>query len=217
MPVRLGQPVRPGDLVLSSQLAFPVALTSGGGTPVKRAEYEIRPRLPLRLFALDSRSAYSTAGKGLRAFDISTAPVDIVRVETVAQRKPTLAYIEMHDAAAGLHIASGVFAREGDNAWRWAGPRSVVLLARPAGDAAIEATFRLHEANPGRHVTLALDGKIAAEATYRAPGLYTLRGDGGAGADTAVATLTIDQSFRVPGDNRDLGLILTGIGFRAVR
>ena len=81
------QAVRAGDVVVTSELGYPVHFTTGGGALTKIAETEIRPALPLRLIALETRSAYSTIDRGYLPFDISTGPIDRVRAEIVVERR----------------------------------------------------------------------------------------------------------------------------------
>ncbi len=52
LPLLRGQAVRPGDLVVSSELAFPIQFSTGGGVLAPLAEREIRASLPLRLSGL---------------------------------------------------------------------------------------------------------------------------------------------------------------------
>jgi hypothetical protein len=63
-------------------------------------------------------------------------------------------------------------------------------------------------------VTIALNDHTVASQTYSAPGAYSLssppvKPDG----DTAKLTITVDKSFSAPGDSRQLGIILTEVGF----
>src|SRR5262249_46372502 len=73
VPFKRTQGVRPGDIVVTSALAYPLEFTTGGGTAAPLAQAEIRPSLPLRLVGLGSRSGYSTIEKGFLPFDISNA------------------------------------------------------------------------------------------------------------------------------------------------
>jgi len=58
---------------------------------------------------------------------------------------------------------------------------------------------------------------IAAE-TYAKPGLYTLKSAPVLPpGDTATVALAIDRTFSVPGDHRQLGVILTAAGFLPAR
>jgi hypothetical protein len=59
-----------------------------------------------------------------------------------------------------------------------------------------------------------LDGRQVASQTYPAPGTYTLESPPvrAAGA-VAIAEIAIDETFFAPRDSRELGIVLTGVGF----
>ena len=211
LPLERGQVLRAGDIVVSSQLAYPIEFTA---PTAAIAEQAIRASLPLQLIGLEARSGYSTATKGLRPFDISTAPIDIVRAVIVLDRHPALAYLPMNAPEASDQIVSGLYALEG-GAWRWMSASAVVLLKGPAQPLPIEAVFTIPDSAPARHVELVLDGRIVASETYTGPGTYTLKSppQPAAGA-TASVTLTLDRTFSVPGDHRELGVVVSSIGFR---
>ena len=54
LPILRGQPLRPGEILISSALNYPVQVTTGGGQLVPLAESEITSTLPFRLIALNS-------------------------------------------------------------------------------------------------------------------------------------------------------------------
>ena len=211
LPLERGQVLRAGDIVVSSQLAYPIAFTA---PTALIAEQAIRATLPLQLIGLEARSGYSTATKGLRPFDISTAPIDIVRAAVVLDRHPTLTYLPMNAPEARDQIISGLYEVE-SGAWRWMSRSAVVLLKSPAQPLPIEAVFTIPDAAPARHVELLLDGRVAASETYGGPGAYTLKSPPQPLAgETATVTLTVDRTFSAPGDRRELGMVVAGIGFR---
>lgn len=210
IPLERGQVLRAGDIVVSSQLAYPVEFTAPTAT---LAEREIRAWLPLQIIGLEARSGYSTASKGLRPFDISSAPIDIVREAMVLDRHPVLADLPMGAAEAHDQIVSGLYELEG-GAWRWMAGSAVVLLKSPAQALPVEAVFTIPDAAPARHVELLLDGRVVASETYTGPGAYTLKSAPQSPAGgTATATLTVDRTFSVPGDHRELGVVVQAIGF----
>ena len=211
LPLERGQVLRAGDMVVSSLLAYPIEFTAPTATI---AEQAIRASLPLQLIGLEARSGYSTATKGLRPFDISTAPIDIVRAAIVLERRPTLAYLPMNAPEASAQIVSGLYALEG-GAWRWMSGSAVVLLKSPGQPLPLEAGFTIPDSAPARHVELLLDGRVVASETYSAPGTYTLKSPPQSPAGpTATVTLNVDRTFSVPGDRRELGVVVSGIGFR---
>jgi hypothetical protein len=211
LPLQRGQVLRPGDIVVSSSLAYPVAITA----PVAPiAEQAIRASLPLQLIGLHAHSGYSTATKGLLPFDVSTQPIDIVRADIVLERRPTLSFLPLNAPEAASQIISGLYELEG-GAWRWTAGSAAVLLKSPPHPLPVEAVFSIPEAAPARRVRLLLDGREIVSQTYGGPGAYTLKSppQSPTGA-SATVTLAIDRTFSVPGDHRELGIVVSAIGFR---
>jgi hypothetical protein len=210
LPLRRSQTVRPGDVIVTSELAYPLEFTTGGGTLARLAQSEIRPSIPLRLIGLYSRSGYSTVDKGFLPFDISTAAVDRVRAEQVVKRDPTRDDLPMNAPEAREQIVSGVYGLEGGNSWRWMSGRAVILLKKPNRPAPLRVSLYIHDSAPARKITLLLDGVQVAEQTYSVPGKYVLQSQPASGS---VVTIIADKTFSVPGDHRELGVILTDVGF----
>lgn len=211
LPLERGQMLRAGDIVISSRLAYPVEFNAPTA-PI--AEQAIRASLPFQLIGLEARSGYSTATKGLLPFDISSAPIDILRAAVVLDRHPALSYLPMNAPEAPYQIVSGLYGLE-SGAWRWMSGSAVVLLKSPAQPLPIEAVFTIPDPAPARHVELLLDGRVIASATYSGPGAKTLRSppQSPAGPSSTV-TLALDRTFSVPGDHRELGVVVSAIGFR---
>ncbi|MGA2329577.1 MAG: glycosyltransferase family 39 protein [Bryobacteraceae bacterium] len=213
IPLQRNTALRVGDLVLTSDLG---AFSPPGNIPrTLLSEEAISSWLPFRLIGLDSRSGYSTAAAGLRPFDLSVTPIDRVRAEVIAARRPTLVYLPMEAPEAENHIVGGLYGLE-SGTWRWTARRAVVALKAPDHPLALEATFYIPENAPARHIQLLADGEVVAEETFSEPGEYTLRSSGPLPAAPGVVNvvLALDQTFRPPGDDRDLGVVLKGIGFR---
>ena len=212
LPLLRSTEPRPGDLVLTSDLG---AFEGAGAGPRKMlAKAAITSSLPFRLIGLGSRSGYSTAAMGLRPFDISAAPIDRVRAEIVAERRPTLSYLPMDSPEAKDDIVAGLGNLE-SGTWRWTARRAVVMLKAPERPAAVEASFYIPDNAPARHFQLLVDGQVMVERTFPGPGEYTLRSEAFAvGARYASVELVLDATFRAPGDARDLGVVLKGIGFK---
>ncbi|WP_321473964.1 glycosyltransferase family 39 protein [uncultured Paludibaculum sp.] len=214
LPVLRGQTLHPGDILISSQLSSGVPYTTGGGQAVEQMRAAIIPTLPLRLLGLGSRSGYSSAEKGLWPFDISGGPVDIVTKSLIIEKKPELSWLPMATMAAQSQIVSGVYDLEGEQ-WRWTTGRAVFLLKPPPSAQPLVAKIYIPDPAPGRTVTLTLNGVEVAKQTFGKPESYTLEtGPLTAPGDTATVTLSIDKEFSPPGDNRQLGMILTSIGFQ---
>lgn len=213
LPLRREQAIRPGDVVVTSELAYPVHSLSGGGALTPIAAREIRATLPLRLIALDTRSAYSTVDRGFLPFDISDGAIDRLRAEVMVEREPALAYLPMSAPEAEQQLVSGVYSLEG--AFRWTAGQAVILLKSPPAATAVQAVFTIHPLSPARRVSLSVDGVTVAEQTYSGPGAYTLASAALRPAKPAATlTIAVDKTFSAPGDRRELGIVLTAAGFR---
>jgi hypothetical protein len=211
LPLTGKQPLRPGDIVVSSELAHPVSF-SAPTAPIAMAE--IRPSIPLRLIGLESHSGYSTVAKGFWPFGISTGPIDRVRADLVVERRPTLEYLPMNAPQASEQIVSGIYQLEEGN-WRWISGRAVLLLKSPSQPLPIKVRFTIPPVSPARRVTLLLENREILSQGFPGPGSYTLATQPQA-VNTATSTLTIvvDRVFSVPGDARQLGIIVTEAGFQ---
>jgi Dolichyl-phosphate-mannose-protein mannosyltransferase len=214
LPLHQGQAIHPNEMVVSSKLGFPVPFTTGGGLLAPVAERTITSAIPLRLVALQGRSAYSTTMLGLRPFDVSRAPIDQVSAAIMIERKPTLTDLPMNAPEAEQQIVSGVYQLEGGE-WRWMSQSASILLKPPPQPMAVEIHFTIPAASPVRRVTLTLDDRVVASEVYSSPGAYVLsapvtKPEG----DTAKLTISADRSFAVRGDNRQLSIILSEAGFK---
>ena len=210
LPLKKTQRLRPGDIVVSSELGASVNPVAPFA-PLRAAD--IRPALPLRLIGLESHSGYSTVARGFWPFGVSAGPIDRVRAVEVAERHPTLAYLPMNAPQAADQIVGGIFALE-DNRFRWMSRSAVVALASPPAALPLRATFTIPPQARARRVTLLLDGRQVASQTYPAPGTYTLESPPvrAAGA-VAMVEIAINETFFAPPDSRELGIVLTGVGF----
>lgn len=203
IPLAQGQTVDPGDLVVTSELLGPLPL----GTPSARlSQREIRPSIPLRMISLNGRSAYSAISRGLLPFEISSRPIDEIRADIAVE--PRLTYVDPRDPAAAAQLLDGVFP-DG-----WTSAEGKILLKVPDSPPPIQVKLYLPPASPARHVRLAVSGGAVAETGMPAPGVYTLETNAPPGARSVVVTISVDKTFRAPGDVRDLGLVLTSAGFR---
>ena len=200
-----GQMLQPDEMIVSSELAsLPV-----NAALVPIAQREIRPAIPLRILSLDGRSAYSTASpRGLLPFEISTGPIDRVRAEMVMERKPELTYLDPKDPKAKSQIISGLYP-DG-----WMSDSATILLKRPEHPASLRAGFYIAPSAPARHVRMLVDGQLVAEETFAGPGAYTIAVPMVGTAPSLTVTLTVDKTFYAPGDQRKLGMLITGIGFK---
>lgn len=213
LPLERGQVVQPGDMVVSSSLANPLKFTTGGGIPAPVAAMGITSRIPLRLLALNTRSAYSSAGLGLRPFDISRGPIDFVRADIVVERTPTREYVPMNAPDAEQQIVSGIYDLE-EKKWRWTSAKAVVLLKSPTTPAPLKVELFIPDQAPARTVQLSVDDRPLPAYKYDRPGAYTITTPPvtPAGATTTL-TISVDKTFSAGGDQRSLGVVLTGAGF----
>lgn len=212
-PVVRGETLRPGDMLITSDLMSSVPFTTGGGVRVEQSSVLVQPTLPLRLIGLGSRSGYSSVGFGLWPFDVTAAPVDRITISTIVERKPALSWVDMKLSAADAQIVSGVYQVE-NGQWRWSSPRAVLLLKPPAASAPVRVNLYLPEAAPGRQIVLTLNGETIHQQTLSGSGLHEIvTAPRTVSSETAALTITIDRGFAPPGDSRQLGFILTGAGF----
>jgi hypothetical protein len=161
------------------------------------------------LIGLNSKAGYSTASSGFRAFDVSTDPIDRVRIEAVLERHPTLSYLRMNAPEAPNQIASGVYQLE--QQWRWMSGRAVILLKPPPAPVPLRVTIYIPDPAPARQVRIMLDGQELHTQALAGPGAHAITTKPASGSSV---TISVDKTFSVPGDHRELGAILSEVGFR---
>ena len=210
LPVLENQQIPPGDLLVTSALAYPVPLLHGGSSAVLLRSQEIRPRIPLRTVGLETGSAYSSMERGFYPFGISNGVIDRLRAEVLVQKQATRSFLDFATPAADEQIAAGIYAADG-NPWRWMAKSATVFFKAPLTPAPIEVRFYIPDAATARTVVLTLDGTVIATQSYRGPGTYTLRTAPQSGT---VLTISLDKSFTVRTDHRELGVILSGAGYK---
>ncbi|MGA3236215.1 MAG: hypothetical protein ABSG03_07930 [Bryobacteraceae bacterium] len=210
LPLVKTQTLRPGDIVVSSELnhSSDVSFVGGGGQATTIAQAEIGSAIPLRIIGLGSHSGFSSSSAGLWPFGISDGPIDRIRAAEIGERHVTLEYLPMKAPEADEQIVSGIYAD------RWMGKSGVVALKSPPGPRKLRVVFYVQNASPPRTVRLLLDGREVASGVYSEPGPYTLESQAvqAAGA-TATVEIDVDRTFFAPGDARALGIVLTEVGF----
>jgi hypothetical protein len=196
--------VQPGDVVVTSDLSNPLP----AGVPLTPFyQIEIHPRLPLRLTSLDGRSAYSFGSHGLLPFEISKGPIDRVHADIAIE--PELSFLDPHDPKAAAQFVSGIYV-DG-----WTAQQATVLLRVPSGATTLSASFFVAPGAPARHVSLSSNGRVLVEREIpKDDTLYTVSAPAPFGSTSLAVTLSVDKTFLVSTDKRDLGVIVTGIGFR---
>ncbi|HWY47978.1 MAG TPA: glycosyltransferase family 39 protein [Bryobacteraceae bacterium] len=215
LPLLQGQTLRPGEMVVSSSLGYPIPLMAGGGALAPLAERTITSAIPLRLVALHGKSAYSTTMFGLRPFDVSHRVIDQLRAEVVVEHKPVLSNLRMNAPEAGQQIVSGVYQLE-NGEWRWMGKTAVILLKPPAAPSPLVVRFFIPDSAPARQVRLAVNDRVVVSQDFPAPGTFTvastpLKPEG----DSVTVTISVDKTFSSQSDRRELGIILTEAGFQS--
>jgi hypothetical protein len=210
LPVASGQTIHPGEMLITSDLGYPAPINIGGGQLTPVAEQEIHATLPLRIIALNTKSGYSTASFGYRPFDLSFGPIDRVRAQVVIERTPTSSYLTMNSPDAPGQIVSGLYQLE-QSAWRWMGEKAIVLLKPPVQPAPLHVSFVIPDQAPARRLTVSLDGTVIADENYQKPGSYTITTKPVSGSTLAIS---VDKAFSVPGDGRQLGVVVSELGFR---
>ncbi|PWU12543.1 MAG: hypothetical protein C5B51_00445 [Terriglobia bacterium] len=205
LPLVKTQHLRPGDIVVSSALGHAVEYTE---PRTALAQTGIRPDLPLRLIGLESRSGFSSASQGLYPFGVSNGIIDQVRADLIGERRVTLQYLPMTAPEAADQIVSGVFADH------WMGAAATVVLRSPSAPQPLALAFYIAPQAAARRVALSLDGREIAAQTYPAPGAYTLQSAPvRPSGSVATVEIRVDRTFMVPGDRRDLGIVLAAVGF----
>jgi hypothetical protein len=167
----------------------------------------IRPKIPLRLVSLSGRSAYSSASQGLLPFEISLGPIDYVYVETVIE--PKLSYLDPKDPNAASQFIRGL------SADGWTAQEASVVLKVPAAPTTLEAAIWRSPASQATHVRLLVNGEARAERDLPAPGPYTISIPAPpTTSESITVSLSVDKVFSAAGDERQLGVVITGIGYR---
>ena len=115
--------------------------------------------------------------------------------------------------AAAQQIVSGVYQLE-NGQWRWMSQTAVIMLKPPPQPSRLEIRFTIPDQSPARQVNVDLNNQRVASQVYPSPGAYTLttpplKPEG----DSTTVTVTVDKVFSVPTDRRQLGIILTEVGF----
>ncbi|HEV2446466.1 MAG TPA: hypothetical protein VGS58_11110 [Candidatus Sulfopaludibacter sp.] len=200
--------LRPGDIVVSSELGHSSEITAPV-TPL--AKLEIHSAIPLRLIGLEGGSGYSDVSRGMWPIGISTGVIDRVRAVQIGERHPTLEYVKLDSPQAAAHIVSGIYTND-----RWMSKSAVVVVKSPETAKPLSVNFYISDLAKARKITLLLDDRVVASQTYSKPGeAYTLTSSPVKPAGpSAMVGIEVDRTFNAPGDNRDLGVVLIGVGFK---
>jgi len=210
LPLTKAQRLRAGDIIVSSQLSHavePTVLLAPAAPTL-----EIQPAIPLRIIGLASHSAYSTAALDrLWPFGLSAGVIDRVRTSRVVERHPTLSYVDMKAPEAKDQIVSGIWPDD-----HWMSASGVVIVKSPLAAMPLTVDFYVPPNAPARHIALLLDDReiCATPIAGPGPGELTCPAPLLPARATAMIEIRVDKTFRVPPDERDLGIVLLGAGFR---
>jgi hypothetical protein len=131
-----------------------------------------------------------------------------VTASVIGERHVTLEFLPMDAPEAREQIVSGIYPDH------WMTGTAIVALKSPSEPRKLKLSFYLPKAVPARRLTLKLDGREIAAEVFGEPGAHTLESAPiRPGAATATVEISINPTFRAPGDARDLGAVVTSIGF----
>jgi hypothetical protein len=210
LPLQKTTKLRADDIILSSQLSHAVEPTVLLATAAPMME--IRPAIPLRLIGLESHSGYSSAALDrLWPFGLSAGVIDRVRTSRVVERHPTLSYVDMKVPGAKDQIVSGIWPDD-----HWMSASGLVIVKSPSAPTVLSVDFYVPDNAPARHIAVLLDDREICATTVAAPGPGRLACPApiAPAGPTAMVEMRIDKTFRVPPDERDLGIVLMGVGFK---
>jgi hypothetical protein len=210
LPLTKAQHLRADDIIVSSQLSHavePTALLASAAPTL-----EIRPAIPLRLIGLATHSGYSSAAPDrLWPFGLSAGVVDRVHTSRVVERHPALSYVDMKAPEAKDQLVSGIWPDD-----HWMSASGVVMVKIPPAAMALTVNFYIPENAPARHIALLLDDRevCATAVTAAGPGQLTCPAPILPAGASGMVEIRVDKTFRVPPDERDLGIVLLGVGFK---
>jgi Dolichyl-phosphate-mannose-protein mannosyltransferase len=205
LPLTHTQPLRPTDVVVSSALGHSVSVTAPE-TPI--LQVDVRSGIPLRIIGLNTPSGFSDASAGFWPFGVSNGVIDRVTASVIGERHVTQEFLPVDVPEAREQVVSGIYPDH------WMTGTAIVVLKAPAEPRKLKVAFYLPKASPARRVTIKLDGHEIAAETYGEEGAHTLE-SGLVHPESATATveISITPTFRAPGDARDLGAVVTSVGF----
>jgi len=211
LPLRRGQMVQPGELVVQNELGSPLKVTHGGSMLVQIAELNIQPSLPMRIIGIDSRSGFSTASEGLLPYDFRGGLIDRIHAYEVVKQNPKLTVLSLGALEADSQIVSGIYGPEA-GPWRWTAGEATLLLKNPGVPARLQVKLYVSDSAPARSVRFGIPGEEKTES-LPGQGPYTLSMPLTlSGSDPVTVTIKVDKTFSAPGDGRILGLILNEVG-----
>lgn len=213
LPSRRNQWIPPGEVIIQSELAYPAPFMRGGSQLVTIADLTVNPVLPFRLIGVDTHSGYSSISKGFLPYGFLGGAIDHVHAYELRPVQPALTRLLMNAPAAETQILYGIDKLE-DHSWRWMGSEAAVLLKNPGRTSALTVHFYVPQGAKARRLYLTVVGGPAKTQIIPAPGSFVASlSVSPKGTAPVTVRLGVDQTFRAPGDQRDLGVILNEVGF----
>jgi hypothetical protein len=114
----------------------------------------------------------------------------------------------MNVPEAEQQIVSGVYQLE-NNEWRWMGKTAVILLKPPPSPTPLLVHFFVPNEAQARQIRIEVNGQVIATKNI-APGIFTLASPP---ITAGQVTILVDKTFSIQSDSRELGVILTQVGF----
>ncbi len=211
LPSHRGQTIPTGDIVVESELAYPAPFRHGGRVLVPVAEQVIDPALPFRLIGIESASGYSTVNKGFLPYGLGGGVIDRIHAYQLRASEPSLSRLPMNAPEAESQILYGIYSLE-QGAWRWTAGQSAVLLKNPGRPATLHVRFFVPEMAKARAITIGLPGGLERTETIHGSRAYAISMPVQlSGSAPVTVRIGVVGTFRAPGDNRDLGVILNEV------
>jgi hypothetical protein len=95
------------------------------------------------------------------------------------------------------------------------GKTAVILLKPPAAPSPLVVRFFIPDPAPAREVRIAVNNRVIAAQDCPGPGTFTVMSlPNKPEGDSATIMISVDKTFSSQSDKRELGIILTDVGFQ---
>lgn len=150
----------------------------------------------------------------------------LIRLQpTIEEEAPLSSVVRLSDPASANQLLNGFYELEA-NSWRWTAGRFSVALSAPPGartnGAWLVLRFNLPDPSIDALKSITVSCKVAdaqlAPETFRTPGDHEYHREVPASAfakDAVAADFSLDKFLKLPGDVRELGLVVTSIGLES--
>jgi len=213
-PLLDGQEVYAGSVVAESELAEQTGYRATGARRRLLHREVTTQTVPVRLIGLGSRSGYSSSEFGVLPFDPGHGVIDRVTAWGVGMGEARLPYLSMADPQSGEQLLWGFYQQEAER-WRWMAKEGAALLKASPEVSGFVFEFHIPRESPARRVTVFLEGRKLVSQSYSGDGGYTLRAPVQFTESKPVQVrVAVDRAFEPPGEGRELGVVVLGLGFR---